>query len=195
MSIDVHEAIRAIRDMLPIIDPEEDYLTIVAAEEKIASSEARRKKEIEEAYTNLKALSKVLEAARVSSTRPASVPSAETHTSVLNELDGNRLSLAKSISDAEGSVISREAELAALKEEARRLEGYDPAVEHERELNGTTLRLRMYKGLGFEPILDKHGKLVKMLIRAQSGDIHTVEFTDDKTDAEYTRLLWKLASS
>lgn len=40
--------------MLPIIDPEEDYLTIVAAEEKIASTEARRKKELEEAHSNLK---------------------------------------------------------------------------------------------------------------------------------------------
>lgn len=72
MSIDVHEAMlvrcicsvmlnlnlhsKAIRDMLPIIDPEEDYLTIVAAEEKIASTEAKRKKELEEAYTNLKGL-------------------------------------------------------------------------------------------------------------------------------------------
>lgn len=45
---------KAIRDMLPIIDPEEDYLTIVAAEEKIASTEARRKKELEEAHANLK---------------------------------------------------------------------------------------------------------------------------------------------
>jgi hypothetical protein len=40
--------------MLPIIDPEEDYLTIVAAEEKIASAESKRKKELDEAYTNLK---------------------------------------------------------------------------------------------------------------------------------------------
>ena len=140
--------------MLPIIDPEEDYLTIVAAEEKIAAAEAKRKKELEEAYANLKgqvpswkmgtadirlttALSKVLEAARVSSTRPASVPSAEAHAGSLNELDISRLSLAKSISDVEGLVASREAELAALKEEARKLEDYDPALEHEKELDGT----------------------------------------------------------
>lgn len=83
------------------------------------------------------ALSKVLEAARVSSTRPASVPSADGHASTLNELDISRLSLAKSISDVEGLVASREAELAALKEEARQLEDYDPAVEHEKELDGT----------------------------------------------------------
>ena len=40
--------------MLPVIDPEEDYLTIVAAEEKIVASESRRKKELEEAHGRLK---------------------------------------------------------------------------------------------------------------------------------------------
>ena len=40
--------------MLPIIDPEEDYLTIVAAEEKIAAAETKRKRELEDAYANLK---------------------------------------------------------------------------------------------------------------------------------------------
>jgi len=43
-----------IRDMLPIMNPDEDYLTIVAAEEKLASSEAKRKKELEEAHVHLK---------------------------------------------------------------------------------------------------------------------------------------------
>jgi hypothetical protein len=43
-----------IRDMLPIMNPDDDYLTIVAAEEKIASSEAMRKKELEEVHANLK---------------------------------------------------------------------------------------------------------------------------------------------
>lgn len=43
-----------IRDMLPIMNPDDDYLTIVAAEEKIASSEAKRKKELEEVHANLK---------------------------------------------------------------------------------------------------------------------------------------------
>jgi hypothetical protein len=45
-----------IRDMLPIMNPDDDYLTIVAAEEKIASSEAKRKKELEEVHANLKCL-------------------------------------------------------------------------------------------------------------------------------------------
>lgn len=40
--------------MLPIMDPDEDYMTIVAAEEQISSAEARRKKELEEAHANLK---------------------------------------------------------------------------------------------------------------------------------------------
>ena len=40
--------------MRPIIDPEEDYLTIVAAEEIIASAEAKRRKELEEAHATMK---------------------------------------------------------------------------------------------------------------------------------------------
>lgn len=83
------------------------------------------------------ALSRVLETARVSSTRPTSVPSQEDHAATLNELDGTRLSLAKAISDLEASVVNKEAELASLKEESRKLELYDPANEHEKELDGT----------------------------------------------------------
>lgn len=73
----------------------------------------------------------MLEAARISSTRPPTVPSAEAHVATLNELDGTRLSLAKAINDAESLLASKEAELARLKEEIRTLEESDPASEHE----------------------------------------------------------------
>ena len=36
------------------MDPEEDYMTIAAAEAKISSSEAARKKELEEAHAKMK---------------------------------------------------------------------------------------------------------------------------------------------
>ncbi|KAH9484041.1 putative kinetochore protein spc24 [Psilocybe cubensis] len=193
--IDVQDATKLIRDMLPIIDPDEDYLTIVAAEEQISASEARRKKEFEEALTNLKALSKVLEAARISSTRPGSVPSEQAHATTLNELDGTKISLAKAISDAETALGSKEAELSALKEDARKLEVYDPAAEHEKELDGSTLRLAIYKAIGFEPILDKNGNIKKMLVTARSGDVHSVDFNTEKSDLECTELLWKLVNS
>jgi hypothetical protein len=45
--------------------------------------------------------------------------------------------MAKAISDCETLLANKEAELAALKEEARTLETYDPAVEHGKELDGT----------------------------------------------------------
>ncbi|KAG6919969.1 hypothetical protein DXG01_013318 [Tephrocybe rancida] len=202
--------------MLPIIDPEEDYLTIVAAEEKIAITEQRRKKELDEAQANVKgalplsirswlnelksksiasALSKQLEAARISSKRPVSVPSEKAHAKLLNELDKTKLDLMKSISDIEGLVASQEAELTALKDEARRLEEYDPALEHKKELDSTAIRLRMYSKMGFEPVLDKKGVLVKSIVRAQSGDLHVVPLDRQKSDFEQSRLLWKLASS
>ncbi|KNZ75452.1 putative kinetochore protein spc24 [Termitomyces sp. J132] len=182
--------------MFPIIDPEEDYLTIVAAEEKIAATESQRKREIEEAQANMKALVKLLEAARISSKRPASVPSEQAHAKVLNELDRTKLDLMKSISDMESHVASQEAELTKLKDEAHRLEEYDPAAEHTKELAGSALRLRMYEKLGFEPVFDKKGVLMKMLVHsAQSGDLHVVPMDGQKSDFEQSRHLWKLASS
>ncbi len=41
---------------MPVMDPEEDYMTIVAAEERISASETARQKELEEAHANLKGL-------------------------------------------------------------------------------------------------------------------------------------------
>ena len=79
----------------------------------------------------------MLEAARISCTRPSSFPSEEAHAAMMNELDSSQLSLAKAISDAETLAANREAELSRLKDEARQLEVYDPAAEHEKELDGS----------------------------------------------------------
>ena len=59
----------------------------------------------------------------------------EQHAARLNEFDASRISLAKAIRDAENTLASKEAELAALKETARKLEESDPAQDHQRELD------------------------------------------------------------
>ncbi|THH33916.1 hypothetical protein EUX98_g343 [Antrodiella citrinella] len=193
MTIDVKDTIQAIRDMVPILDPEEDYLTIAAAEERMSTTEALRKKELEETHMKLRALAGILDAARKSSSRPETVPSLAQHAATINELDASRLSLAKAINDAESALAGKEAELARLKVETQALEESDPAAEHE--LDATALRLAMYKGLGFEVVADQDGRVVKMLVRAQSGDVHCVDFRDDKSPYEHSHNLWKLASS
>lgn len=40
--------------MVPIIDPDEDYMTIASAEERMSQTEVVRKKELDEAQTNLR---------------------------------------------------------------------------------------------------------------------------------------------
>lgn len=42
---------------MPIIDPEEDYLTTAAAEERMSTTEAVRKKELDDAQTRLRGMS------------------------------------------------------------------------------------------------------------------------------------------
>ncbi len=45
---------KAIREMVPIIDPEDDYLTIAAAEERMAITHETRQRELHEAHVKLK---------------------------------------------------------------------------------------------------------------------------------------------
>ncbi|KAF9227859.1 hypothetical protein BS17DRAFT_774425 [Gyrodon lividus] len=192
-SKDLQECIKLIREMTTIIDPADDYLTITAAEEQMKINYAKAKKENDEAYANLKALTRVLDAARKSSARPPNVSTVEQHAARLNELDTSRLSLAKAIRDAESSLASKEAELAALKEKARELEESDPAQDHQRELDGLTLRLKVFKGLGFEPVMNENGQVTQMLIRADSGDVHCA--TLDGSNVQKAERAWKLATS
>ncbi|KAK7693254.1 hypothetical protein QCA50_002821 [Cerrena zonata] len=171
----VQETINAIKETIPIMDPEEDYMTIAEAEELMAKTEATRKKELDDAHAKLRALARILDAARVSATH------------------ANRLQLAKAINDAESALASKEAELARLKQETTEMEKSDPAAEHD--LDATALRLALFKGLGFEPIMDRDGRMTKMLIRAQHGDVHDMSFDGNKTYYEYAHELWKLTSS
>jgi len=130
-------------------------MTISAVHDRIDKESTERRKELEKAHANLKgtsfalhrapclviyicrpaALARVLDAARTSSTRPPSVPSAEQHAKNLNHLDAARISFAKALNDADSSVTSKQAELTRLKEELRELEESDPAAEYE--LDGT----------------------------------------------------------
>ncbi|KIM65324.1 hypothetical protein SCLCIDRAFT_113223 [Scleroderma citrinum Foug A] len=191
-SRDLQECIKLIKEMTAIIDPADDYLTITSAEEQMKTNYVKAKRENDEAYSSLKALSRVLEAARKSSVRPPNVPSAEQHAARLNELDVARISLAKSIRDAENSLAGKEAELAALKEKARGFEESDPAHDHQRDIDGTTLRLKVFKGMGFDIILDDGGRPAKMLVSAESGDVHCITPDNDSMHVEQA---WNLASS
>lgn len=50
----IFAASKAIKEMATMIDPDEDYLTVVAAKELIASVRESRKKDLDEAHANLK---------------------------------------------------------------------------------------------------------------------------------------------
>ena len=72
---------------------------------------------------------RALEAAKISCSRPTSVPSASGHEKMINDLDSNRRSHLKAIDNAEGVLTAKESELGALKEKLRELEMKDVARE------------------------------------------------------------------
>jgi len=193
MSETLQNAIKILHEMGPIFDPTEDYLNIVAAEEQMGHVAQIRQKEMDQVHADLKAVARTLDAARASSTRPPTIPSVDAHANILHDLDAMRMTIGKSMNDAEDILTSKEAELAGLKEECAKLEASDPATEHE--LDATALKLAFFKGLGFEPVTDKDGHVRKMLVRSQSDEIHSVSFADGRSKDEQSKLLWQLASS
>lgn len=82
-------------------------------------------------------LVRVLETAKISSSRPTSVPSANGHEKMINELDNNRRSHLKAMDQAEGILTAKESELGALKERLRGLETKDVAKEMAGELDSS----------------------------------------------------------
>lgn len=130
------------------------------------------------------------DSAQQSAKRPDSVPTRQKHAAMLEELDNKQMSLGKAINEAEGALASKEAEFARLKEELTALEEEDPAADHALDATAYVLlsaidlyvrevmqrladacgcvrrlRLQLYRGLGFEPVMERNGQMKKMLIR------------------------------
>ncbi|EJD46039.1 hypothetical protein AURDEDRAFT_63428 [Auricularia subglabra TFB-10046 SS5] len=182
-----------VSQMVQDVDATDDYTTLKRTDELMRNRAATREKEIEATRANLRALARQLEGAKVAATRPKGVPSEAEHTARLNELEAAKLAVAKSINEAEDLLSAREAELIELNEEERALNRTDATAEHE--LDSTTLKLELIRGMGFEPVTDKDGVLRKVLVRSLvSNEIHSVPVDDDKPDEEHTAILWSKAT-
>lgn len=183
-----------LRDMTALMDGSEDCVTIEVTESLSTEKEERRRNELEDASSKYKAQAKLLEQARKSCTRPASFPTPEAHAAAMNELDDARLNLQKAASDLEDKHMAAQASLAVWRKKLASLNDLDVVSEHLQRVDSSALRLEIYHGLGFKPILDEEGRPSKILIRAHSGaDIYSVAIESE--DISYANKLWSLAGS
>jgi len=98
----------------------------------------------------------------------------------MNELEDKHVGLVKAINDGEGLLATKEAELVRLRDEERALEDKDVASSHDLDSTAyvsppviyhlpselaCSLRLQICRSLGFEPVIDKEGNLLKILVR------------------------------
>lgn len=137
-----------------MMDPSEDFLSIVIAEEKMNKVAEKRQEEANRLEERLKGarffarrisdkrltlfcsvfsvdqLAK-LEASRAACTRPPNVPTPEVHVETLNALETAQRNLMKGINNAEGALAEKEGSVSRLRKERATLEVSDPAVEHE----------------------------------------------------------------
>ncbi|KAF9653035.1 hypothetical protein BDM02DRAFT_3265692 [Thelephora ganbajun] len=187
--VDLHDAVQTLQTLRPVIVPDDDFMAVEALQQQIADTQVTRTKDLESINDKLKGLLRALEAAKISCSRPTSVPSASGHEKTINEHDSNRRSHLKAIDNAEGILTAKESELGALKEKLRGLETKDVAKEVAGGLDSSALRLEIWRAMGFEPIVDSSGRVLKIIVRTRSGDVHCIEVK------EGGREVWKLAVS
>ena len=146
------------------LNPEDDYLTIVEADEKMSARAAARKKDLGEMHERLRSayypclwpppvppfickywdviilkrtieLASALDAQRASASRPPGVPTAEEHEEMLNAAEEDSQRASKKHIELGDVVATNQSELIRLKKELRELEAENPAEDFE--LDGT----------------------------------------------------------
>ncbi|KAH7107397.1 hypothetical protein BKA62DRAFT_764802 [Auriculariales sp. MPI-PUGE-AT-0066] len=174
------------------LDPTTDFDYLAQAAENVEQVEGQRLAEGEDALNNLQTLQQQLERAKTQSTRPPGALSEADHSKKMGELEAAKHALMKQITAAEDALAAREGQLKALQEKERKLQTRD--IEAEHELDATTLKLELIRGMGFEPVWKGDGSLDKIIVRSLvSNEINVVPIDNSMTSEERTQLLWKSA--
>lgn len=183
-----------LRDIRGLYTPGDDIDLVKKTEALMTEAITQRKEEVEKRRAELKPLASKLAAARISCQRPANVPSAAAHAQNIKRLDDRRFALVKAIEEGESALNDKEAEYARLKAELKELEEKD--VTEEVELDGTAVRLNVYRELGFQWVEDKRSSDgPKIIIRTESDDVHLVKLDGSLSDFELKTRLWELNRS
>ncbi|KZV69648.1 hypothetical protein PENSPDRAFT_608360 [Peniophora sp. CONT] len=190
--LDPDEVIQQMNELAVALNPEDDYLTIVEADEKMSARAAERKKDLDETHERLRKLASALDAQRASASRPPGVPTAEEHEEMLNAAEEDSQRASKKHIELGDVLASNQSELIRLKKELRELEAENPAEDFE--LDGTALRYYMLKSLGYEPILNAKDRLEKVIVRGDSGNMYTIQHERGESDEAFQARLWGLAS-
>ncbi|KAG8929675.1 hypothetical protein FRC01_003945 [Tulasnella sp. 417] len=182
-----------IHDIRAMCNPVEDINLMKRVAVLMEGSVRQRQEEVEQMRSELKPLTSKLVSARQSCQRPTSVPTPAAHAQTISKLDAKRFKLVKSIEEGEGALNEKEAEYRRLKAELKELEEKD--VTNDVELDGTAVRLNLYRELGFQWVEDKASdEASKIIIRSESDDVHLVRLDDSLRDFELKNRLWELNS-
>jgi len=113
-------------------------------------------------------------------------------------LDRTKFALAKNVNDLESNVHALEGHLAKLKEELENLQNDDPMERAVLEAadDGTTLKLRVFRGLGIELQDDGAGVFKKAVVRNRAtGDFNIVNIEGKFSSYFYANYFWALLQS
>jgi len=187
------EPISVMDQVINNLDPSDDFIAFTEAEEAIKQTTSQREKEAEEVREQFRALSRLLEAARMSASRPRTVPSEVQHAKILQDLEGQQVSLGKATNEIQDTLRDKEVQVVRMRAEERELETLEEAEKHD--LDSTALKLQLTRDLGFEVIPSKGNEPSRILVSSESGDIHCVALDKALSEFEIAQRCWELTLS
>ncbi|KIM30908.1 hypothetical protein M408DRAFT_327834, partial [Serendipita vermifera MAFF 305830] len=159
-------------------------------EHTIRVAEAR-KAQLEAVRSDLRALSRNLEASKTAAQRPAEVPSKQQHTKALEKLEHAQHETNRAILKYQSELDAAVARVGRVKDEKALWESKDPEGEHE--VDAIAIRAQIWKSMGFELRRGREPAQDKVLIRTESGDLRLVPLPSNrKPSVEETNELWKI---
>ncbi|KAI9013157.1 Spc24 subunit of Ndc80-domain-containing protein [Gaertneriomyces semiglobifer] len=188
------EARSMAQDLIENLDPAHEVEQIRGIHKMMKRSADARSKQVDSIQGTLKALSRTLQTAQISTASPKYSLDLQQFSDRMIALDREKYSISRNIAEVDDSVEGLEAQLRNLQREEKELE-QEEIEEEEKELSATCLKLQIYKELGITLQRDDTGQIkgCKVLCYPKR-DIQFIDFEDKFSRFYYANFLWDLSS-
>ncbi|GAA5830221.1 hypothetical protein JCM3766R1_002828 [Sporobolomyces carnicolor] len=171
----------------------DDVESVLIVERKTKEWRNHTKELVDHAREQLRGIALDYKSAVTQSQRSSTVPSTTDHQRTLETMFQSTVSQMKLNSELDHKVMELQGELVKLNQELKDEEREAIQVS---ELNSDVLKLKLYRDLGFTPVMNEEGKFTKMIVRsAHSQEARTVELDSSVNDFQWTNFLWSINGS
>ncbi|GAA5990093.1 hypothetical protein JCM5350_001098 [Sporobolomyces pararoseus] len=166
----------------------DDIDQVMLVERRSKEWRNRTKEIVDHAREQLRGIALDYKTSVQASQRSSTATSSQDHQRQLETMFQQTMKTMRLNSELDQQVMELQGELVRLNQELKQEE--EEAIQVG-GLNSDVLKLKLYRDLGFTPLVDESGKFTKMIVRsAHSQEARTVELDPQVNDFQWANFLW-----